>query len=231
MAKIITVTPVTEEGPVKANVPFHRYLYTATGTISSRMQFSPVVEIGTPEEFRPIPGATTIYNLYADGLNIPTFSSDFIREPRSQEYNSSEGALNQITFKFDGYNFWYAIATPQTEQWLELVGDFGYGPDLIVLSGADVNIEGFMYQGNPIGRVTAFDILTSVHYTGSNVLTYAISIDGSGQWFENSDPRKAALSLSCMQVGQQNVAVRVDDGDITSDDLVVQVTYSSTHCN
>jgi hypothetical protein len=231
MAKIITVTPVTEEGPVKANVPFHRYLYTATGTISSRIQFNPVVEIGTPEEFRPIPGATTIYNLYADGLNIPTFSSDFIREPRSQEYNSSEGALNQITFKFDGYNFWYTIATLQTEQWLELVGDFGYGSDLIVLSGADVNISGFVYEGNPTGMVTAFDILTSVHYTGSNVLTYSISLAGTGQWFEHSDPRKAALSLDCNLLGQQDVAVKVDDGEMESDNLVVQVTYSSTHCN
>jgi hypothetical protein len=187
-----TAPQLTETGPVLESVPLYRALYIAEDTaVTANLTFTPIVLEGTAEEFKPVPGCTTIYNLVGDG-------------------------------RF-GMDFWYTLSTEPTNQWLELVGDFGYGPNLIVATGASCTIKDFMYHGGPRVRVTAFDILTSVHYLGTDPLTYSISIDEI-VWFSNTDPRKAALELNSTYAGQQNVYVRVTDGDLSSISLIVPVT-------
>lgn len=220
---LITAPQITETGPVVESVPFHRTSYSAEGIVTANLTFKPVISQGTEESLKPIPGNTATYTLVGNGVAGISFDSLFIKHPDSMDFNNTNGVVNRIEFLFDGVSFWYTLTTSTAAQWLELVGDFGYGPDLIVITGAECTIKDFMYNGLPSVQVTAFDLLTSVHYLGSDPLTYEISIDDA-TWFSNTDPRKAVLELDATYAGAQDIYVRVTDGDLTSLSLIVPIT-------
>lgn len=85
------------------------------------------------------------------------------------------------------------------------------------------------YGGGTIKiRVTALDIIKSVHAANGLTLTYGISKDNI-TWSENADPTLAYIEYVCMDSGTQQQWLKVSDGSNTAKVqtyVLVQDTYS-----
>ena len=232
--------PITEVGPYSRVVPFNREFYVAESQIlTSNDILEPLAgsEAAIANKV-PIIGATTIYRLIGNGVNEPSFSSDF-SSVTGYGYNKEVGAVNVIVMWFDGSSFLYKVLreTPTPEipflgkdQW---VADFGLGADTLSLVInyfsylGDIMPTGVLGQGRK--RVSAFDFIRSVHYTGTEPIIYSISRDG-GDSVENTDPKLAYVDYDCMDVGQLStilVYAYVMDGPV-SQPYFIQVMVQDT---
>lgn len=107
--RFIKRTPVTLIEAYTPNVPFHVGVFVTEHTLTTNDELTPVVEIGTPETFRPVPGYGAFYRLKGDGIASPTFNALFKKSSASGNYDNTLDTLNLITFVFDGVDYWYSI--------------------------------------------------------------------------------------------------------------------------
>jgi hypothetical protein len=228
MAKIITTTPVIEIGEVSAKVPMYRSLYVAQAVLNSSITFEPIKALGNPPTIRPIVGAKTYFTLIADGSTYPAFSADFKRTRDSLNYNPTLGMVNLVSFTYDGVDFKYSI-TP-AELYVEYprwVGNFGLGPDVMLLVAHDDAEIVIQYTDPPVARRCAFNLIKSLHYIGTNPILYSLSKDGA-HWVSNVDPKLAELEFSCAEVGQQTVYIKAGEVGSSMETPVVTIHLTPT---
>ena len=91
-------------------VPFHNSCTVCEHTLVTNDVITPLSEdLVASDVLKPIPGFGAMYRLIGDGTHSPVFSSTFKKSSSSGDYDSTEGALNLVTFIFDGVDFWYSI--------------------------------------------------------------------------------------------------------------------------
>ena len=89
------------------DVPFYRMCTICQAEIGEGIVIEPLNSTAVGKV--PIPGATALYRLRGDGVNSPTFSHAFKKTTISEEYDSTLGAVNLVSFLYDGIDFWYTI--------------------------------------------------------------------------------------------------------------------------
>ncbi len=236
MAKIIQKTPTVVVGAFTENVPFHNTLFIAELDVTDPITLTPVGNLGTPEIYRPIAGSKVIYKLTAASPNVPTISSGFNIDPASVLYDATPGALNIVTMWYDGAEFWLTMANnlatpiPTPTAGVSRVGDFGWGGAVIVPNVIMATTALHDTGAGIAARVSAFDIITSVHYTGTDTLTYTLgtttgSIPGP---VSDTDPKLAYVEFACADLGLQTIQLTISDGSLTSE---VIETYATVEDN
>lgn len=170
-------------------------------------------------------GSTTFYRLIGDGSHIPTFDSAF-KKISGAEYVALDGFVNLIVFQYTGLEFLYEIfhADLPAAVWPHdtVVDDFGLGNILKFVATPFLiyaNLQIVEDGGLPQYSISAFDLLTSVHYTGTETLTYSVSKDGI-TWSESTDPKQAYVVYECDDIiavppFHVDVHIMVSDGTLT----------------
>jgi hypothetical protein len=221
-------TVTTELGAYVTTVPFYRNLYIASTTLTSNDVIAPLMFLGVPAHLRPIIGAKAIYRLIADGIHVPTFSSDFKKTYDSLNYNTTEDVVNLIEFSYDGADFRYKI-TPEVLgiEYPRWVGDYGLGDDIIHIVGTDDNDSIIQATTpSPSARRSVYNLLKSLHYTGRNPILYSISEDGIN-WTESLDPKQAYIIRTCPEVGDMPVYVKVREYDTALESNVLTLIVNA----
>ena len=85
-----------------ALVPFDKACTVVHATITADDEF-------LPDTNNPMLGGGAIYRLIGDGTHSPSFDATFKKSNASGNYDSTSGAINIVTFFFDGIDYWYSI--------------------------------------------------------------------------------------------------------------------------
>lgn len=232
-------TPTVQVGAFQEKVLFNKELFIAEQALDAVYTIEPVLELGTPEAFRPIVGSKVIYRLVGAGAgNLPIFDAAFNLDSQSTVIDDTLNAVNIVTMWYDGAEFWYSIANlapvpipPPAPGGVSRVGDFGYGPDIIAVNVIPINTNlidiGNLAPLTPYAQVTAFDTIVSVHYTGTNTLNYNIRRSGEVPWeSSNTDPKLCLLDYNCDDIGIQQYDVMVDDGVLFSTPVTAYIAIT-----
>jgi hypothetical protein len=233
MTKIVQRQPIVVVGNFLEKVPFHNTLFISELTVTDPITLIPVGNIGTPEIYRPVAGSKVIYKLTSGSANIPVLDAAFKIDPSSVEYDRTPGALNILTMWYDGVDFWcltandQAVPIPTPAVAVSRIGDFGWGPSKIIVNAVGVTAHVTDVPGpNALARVSAFDIITSIHYLGGDELEYTMINPNAGvpTPITNTDPKLSFVNFDCSELGVQTVRITVTDGTLTSETVEVFVT-------
>lgn len=230
MPKTIVGPQIIQNGTYSTTVPFYNSLFVADHILTSNDVLIPLGTAGTPAHLRPILGAKTYYKLTGDGSHVPTFGASFIKTTESFRYNPANGVINLIEFVYDGTNFTYTIL-PETlgYEFPRFVGNYGLGDSLITAN----TVSGVAIKCLPAGlggiaHISAYNLLTAVHYTGQDMLVYGLSKDKI-VWVENIDAKAAQLAYNSTEVGNQTAYVRVRElvGPLVSTAVALTVNVTT----
>jgi hypothetical protein len=152
-------------------------------------------------------------------------------DPGSIVYNKLAGAVNLVTFIYDGVAFRVTLTSyTDVEKAPYFVADYNLGAGVIVITTNHINVPA--YRFNPemqldedaSFQVSAFDALTSVHYLGDRPLTYSIMVPHSdpAEWISSNDPKEAKIEVGAYSLGRFDTLLKVTDGVLTSNTCVVQ---------
>lgn len=227
----LKITPTYELGPYSSKVPFYRHVYVAETILTSNDVLEPFFDKEGGSRLAPQTGATTIYRLIGNGVNVPTFDPQF-SPTTGVQYDSTAGIVNVVIFKYDGTDFTYSITKLEPVVNIPsfgipaFVSDFGLGN--VIYINTKYGISFFMSlsvtdtPGWGLRVISAFDILTSVHYTGSETLIYEMSKDGV-TWNSSTDPKDAVVVFDCVDLmeAQSEIHIRVTDGVLMSQELIL----------
>lgn len=176
-------------------------------------------------------GSRVIYKLISDGVHTPSFSPLFIPIAGSLEFNTAIGAINLIEFTYKLGEFSYTISAYTTvDKRPYAIGDYGLGPNVLYLTlRSDVNTNCYrdlnIYPAPlHVGQITAFDMITSIHYLGSKALLYTIThLAPGGDSVTSSDPKKATVAFTGNDLGPQSIEIQITDGTLTSEPVQATV--------
>ena len=227
---VIEQTPLVVVGSYSATVPFNYSLFVAETTLVSNDRLIPQTGPGLPENMKPRIGARVIYRLISDGIHAPALSPLFKKKSSSMGYDYTPGAVNILEFVYDGFDFWYAVASDTTGSAPDFVGDFGLGADelsvRITSSVSAITVD-------EIASSAAWDFISAIHYVGIAPLTYKIRKLGDLVWNENTNPRLALIEWDCVDLGPQQLEIEVTNGTLTSNVVTTQcvVQDNGSYCS
>lgn len=238
MAKTISREPIIKVGSFLEQIPFVYDLYIAEKNLTEEVTISPIIAGGAPEDAAPVVGAKVMYRLVGTtGGFGANFDSIFKIDSASTVIDTTPGAINIVTMWYDGTDFWLNIANttpipPAPTGGVDKIGDFGLGAGVIVprLNTAATMIYTAADGGH--SQITAFDLITSIHYVDGGTLTYGLrKFTDPTPFAYVADPKDAVIDLGCIDLGQQEIEVSITDGITTSPVLTVYVTiYDATYC-
>jgi hypothetical protein len=93
----------------------------------------------------------------------------------------------------------------------------GKGFNFTVRNGLSLNL---IHNGNT--RISVLDFLVFIDYTDLSGITFGIKNTFGGTWVDNTDPRLAYLSVSCIELGTNMIDIRLNNG---VDTLTIAQTY------
>lgn len=116
-----------------------------------------------------IKNASTYVRLLSDGTNVPTFTG-FKEWGGSLGYNNQAGIVNEISFWYDGYDYWYAIsqaigAVPSVAPTVVSVSVSNAAPTQVVMTMSTTMDSGFVSP-------------TSAHTVSGHTVT-AVAVSGT----------------------------------------------------
>jgi len=220
--------PTTKVGVFQEKVPFNTELLIAEQDLDQMYTIEPIEDLGTPESLKPVPGCQVIYRLVGTGdANVPILGASFNKEGGSADFDTDLNAVNLLSMWYDGAEFWYSVSNfnpppvPSSEC-MAKIGDLGLGPDVLMVF-VNPAATGYISPDDPpvyatdFSIVSAFDVISSIHYLGTEQLIYSIAKDDGGGapgvWVSNTDPRLAQLEFDCDSLGQQAIWIQVDDNN------------------
>lgn len=232
--KISQRTPLTVVGPLLPEVKFNIELYIAEADLTNEVTLTPISQVGTPESLKPIIGAKVIYKFTNAGpaANL-VIGPGFNLDPQSVLFDPAPGAVNVVTMFYDGTEFWANLSTANPTPVplpaggsITRIGDFGWGPDIIVVNTQPCQTGILVMEGGPLTRVSAFDLITSIHYLGTDTLVFTLDdYSNPGTPVSDTDPKLAYREFDCTQIGVQVVGVTVSEleGALVSQQVQVYV--------
>jgi hypothetical protein len=229
----INKQPVVLVKPYSTSILFNESNIICEHKLTGNDRLTPVT---AGEDTYPIPSYKSTYRLIGNGVNSPVFVSPFKKMSTSANFDTTNNAVNIVEFIFDGAEYWYniksgAVVVPAPSGDTK-VGTYGYvnwiaAPVLKVNVINEITVPLFADNDYPTGiaLVFAFDVISSVHYTGTGTLTYWIS--DVAQMVPDSfstDPKQAGIPFGIGEVGLlRPITVWVTDGLLTSDHMPAYV--------
>jgi hypothetical protein len=241
--KILQRTPLVVVGDFLPEVKFNTELYIAEHDLRTPVTLTPITEVGTPESSKPIIGAKVIYKFTNTGPGgTITIGPGFSIDPQSVLFDPTPFAVNIVTMFYDGTDFWASLSTANptpipvpTGGGVSRIGDFGWGAGIIVVNTCPCEVGLIDLLGTPTAKVSAFDIISSVHYTGTDELVFILD-DFYNQGSPESalDPKNAQWTYGCAELGTQILGIKIQElnGGIESDmvQAVIVVDDGNTLC-
>lgn len=224
--KILQRTPLVIVGDLLPEVKFNTELYMAEADLTSEVTLTPLAIPGSQEYLKPLIGAKVVYKFTnaGPGANL-IIGPGFSRDPQSVLYDAAPGAVNIVTMFYDGSEFWVCLSTanpapiPVPTGGISRIGDFGWGPGVIVVNASSVEVSLIDLLGTPTAQISAFDIISSIHYTGTDDLIFTVDdMFNPGTPSTNADPKLAVRQYGCAELGQQFASITVSEatGPLTS---------------
>ena len=212
--------------------------------MTAEVVLTPLGQLGTPEQLKPIIGAKVVYKFTnaGPGANL-VIGPGFNLDPQSVLFDPAPGAVNVVTMFYDGTEFWACLSTANpipipvpSAGSITRIGDFGWGEGIIVVNTCPVEIGLIDVGGTPTAQFSAFDIISSIHYTGTDNLIFTVNdFSNPGVPSTNADPRLAVYQFGCAEVGIQvaSIVVAEESGPLQSEvvQALVQVDDQGGLCN
>lgn len=233
--KILQRTPLVVVGDLLPEVKFNVELYMAEENLTTPVTLTPLAVAGSQEALKPLIGAKVIYKFTNTGPGgTLTIGPGFSIDPQSVLFDPAPFAVNIVTMFYDGSEFWACLSTANPVPIplpaggaITRIGDFGWGPGLIVVNTSSVEISLIDLLGTPTGQISAFDAIASIHYTGTDDLIFTVDdMFNPGTPSTNADPKLAVRQYGCADLGMQFASITVSEatGPLTSIPTAVVVT-------
>lgn len=146
--------------------------------------------------------------------------------------NPIPSGVNQKLVPAKKYNeLWDDVARIELKSYEPtIIVDKGLGSSILQIICKDLRVTlGGTNALTGLSRVSAFDVLASIHYVGAGPLEYFFRVKGDLVWSSSTDPSLAYRDLGCNEVGQQVTEVYVTDGSISSPISEPRVTVEDTN--